>query len=173
MILKQNWVADFFSFSKHITVISQHYKANSSFCVCFTKINNKIFLWWTKASINCKIWTSTYHYKIILAIVSMIWRTIINIKNYIICSTIIMKTPKTCTIKCYSNKSSSAAELGQGSKFCSWWWFIRVETCTDPCGPNRSHEAARSAADDDWSDVILQSRYTFFVTICCYTSRSK
>ena len=27
--------------------------------------------------------------------------------------------------------------------------LIRVETCTDPCGPNRSDEAASTAADDD------------------------
>ena len=26
---------------------------------------------------------------------------------------------------------------------------IRVETCTDPCGLNRSNEAASTAADDD------------------------
>ena len=27
--------------------------------------------------------------------------------------------------------------------------LIRVETCTDPCGPNRSNEAASTEADDD------------------------
>ena len=27
--------------------------------------------------------------------------------------------------------------------------MIRVETCTDPCGPNRSKETASTAADDD------------------------
>ena len=27
--------------------------------------------------------------------------------------------------------------------------LIRVETCTDPCGPNPSDEAASTAADDD------------------------
>ena len=27
--------------------------------------------------------------------------------------------------------------------------LIRVETCTNPCGPNRSKEAASTAADDE------------------------
>ena len=27
--------------------------------------------------------------------------------------------------------------------------LIKVETCTDPCGPNRSNEAASNVADDD------------------------
>ena len=31
--------------------------------------------------------------------------------------------------------------------------YIRVETCTDPCGPNRSDEAASTAADDDYIRV--------------------
>ena len=35
-------------------------------------------------------------------IVRMRWWTIINVKNYNISSTAIIKTPKTCTIKCYS-----------------------------------------------------------------------
>ena len=31
--------------------------------------------------------------------------------------------------------------------------YIWVETCTDPCGPNRSDEAASTAADDDYTRV--------------------
>ena len=41
-----------------------------------------------------------------------------------------------------STLSSSAAVLADDD-------LIRVETCTDPRGPNRSEEATSTAADDD------------------------
>ena len=31
--------------------------------------------------------------------------------------------------------------------------YIGVETCKDPCGPNRSDEAASTAADDDYTST--------------------
>ena len=31
--------------------------------------------------------------------------------------------------------------------------IVIIETCTDPCGPNRSDEAASTAADDDYFTV--------------------
>ena len=34
---------------------------------------------------------------------------------------------------------------------------IRVETCTDPCGLNRSDEAASTAADDDQIKPLCRS----------------
>ena len=52
------------------------------------------------------------------------------------CHVIFLHCVKSARIhSCY--KSSSADGL------------YRVETCTDPCGPNRSDEAASTAADDD------------------------
>ena len=35
--------------------------------------------------------------------------------------------------------------------------LIRVETCTDPCDPNRSDKAASTAADDDLMRIILKT----------------
>ena len=35
--------------------------------------------------------------------------------------------------------------------------LIRVETCTDPCDPNRSDETASTAADDDLIRIILKT----------------
>ena len=35
--------------------------------------------------------------------------------------------------------------------------YIRVETCTDPCGLNQYNEAASTAADDDY----IQVKYTY------------
>ena len=42
---------------------------------------------------------------------------------------------------------------------------IRVETCTDPCGLNRSDEAASTAADDDQISIFVYLLKTsiFFV----------
>ena len=48
--------------------------------------------------------------------------------------TTLLELPQYCVV-CIGNKSSSE--------------LCRVETCTDPCGPNRSDEAASTAADDD------------------------
>ena len=31
--------------------------------------------------------------------------------------------------------------------------YIGVETCTDPCGPNRSDEAESTTADDDYTST--------------------
>ena len=59
-------------------------------------------------------------------------------------------------------KSSSAAVLAASSDRLADDDLIRVETCTVPCGPNRSDEAASTAADDDLisvkniSDLVLK-----------------
>ena len=50
---------DFFSINKQITIISIIMQTQTKFCVCFTKINTKRFLWWTRASINSVSWTLT------------------------------------------------------------------------------------------------------------------
>ena len=50
------------------------------------------------------------------------------------------------------NTSSSAAELA--ALVSATWVCASFETYTDPCGPNRSDEAASSAADDN----LLESK---------------
>ena len=69
------------------------------------------------------------------------------------CHVIFLHCVKSARIhSCY--KSSSADGL------------YRVETCTDPCGPNRSDEAASTAADDDLYFIIFLIVFSRIRTEC-------
>ena len=48
---------DFFSINKQINIISIIMRTQKKFYICFSKINIKLFLWWSKASINTISWT--------------------------------------------------------------------------------------------------------------------
>ena len=41
--------------------------------------------------------------------------------------------------------------------------LIRVETCANPCGPNRSDKAASTAADDDLIRIVLNWRLSAII----------
>ena len=68
ILAKQNWVEklaffvgfnlkDFLFINEQITITSIIMLTKAKFYVCFTEINTKPFLWWTKASIDTKSWT--------------------------------------------------------------------------------------------------------------------
>ena len=48
-----------FSINKQITITSILMRALTKFCVCFIRIDTKIFLWWTKSPTNSECWTLT------------------------------------------------------------------------------------------------------------------
>ena len=100
---------DFFSINKKLTIISIM-QTQAKFCVCFTKINAKLFPWWTKAFIISERWTFISTKELFLQLLAwddlLSW-TIISTKNYNVSSNAIIKTPNTFTIKCYSIASFS------------------------------------------------------------------
>lgn len=64
-------------------------------------------------------------------------------------------------LSCFSSKYWSKISSCIFSEFlylhnCRWFWKV-LAPCTDPCGPNWSDEAARTAADDD---LIIETSNT-------------
>ena len=112
LLPEQNWVGKlaflllalgFFFINKQITIIPIAMQTQAKFCLCFTKVNTKIFLCCTNAAINIINWFFTWRQKNILAIIRMRWWTVISTKiPHIIPGKVIAKTPQTCSIKCYS-----------------------------------------------------------------------